>query len=126
MNIPSDRNYSSEHEWVLMDPDGTALIGISDFAQDQLGDVVYVELPPVGTELVQFSAMGEVESVKSVSELFAPISGEVVETNSALNDKPELVNQDPYGAGWMIRIRVNAASEVAALMNSEQYQAHTE
>ena len=122
MAHPSDRKYSKEHEWVLVDGD-VATIGISDFAQDQLGEVVYVDLPAEGDTLAAGDSFGEIESVKSVSELFAPVSGEIVEVNSSLGDTPETVNADPHGAGWMIKVKVDDASELDALMSAEDYDA---
>ncbi len=120
MAHPSDRMYSKEHEWVVVDGD-VATIGISDFAQDQLGEVVYVDMPSEGDALKSGDSFGEIESVKSVSELFAPISGEIVEVNSALGDTPETVNSDPHGEGWMIKIRVEDESELDALLSAEDY-----
>jgi len=122
MAHPSDRKYSKEHEWVVVDGD-VATIGISDFAQDQLGEVVYVDLPSVGDALATGDAFGEIESVKSVSELFAPVAGEVVEVNDALGDSPETVNSDPHGDGWMVKIKVDDASELDALLSAEEYDA---
>jgi glycine cleavage system H protein len=121
MPIPADRKYSKEHEWVLMESDGSARIGITDFAQAELGDVVYVQLPGVGDTVTQFSQMGEVESVKAVSELFCPISGEVTEVNDAVVKKPEVVNTDPYAEGWLIKIKVSNASELDSLLDAEAY-----
>jgi glycine cleavage system H protein len=120
MAHPSDRVYSKEHEWVIVDGD-VATIGISHFAQDQLGEVVYVDLPAEGDALTAGDSFGEIESVKSVSELFAPISGEIVEVNSALGDSPETVNSDPHGAGWMIKLRVEDAGELDSLLSAEDY-----
>ncbi len=122
MAHPSDRVYSKEHEWVIVDGD-VATIGISHFAQDQLGEVVYVDLPGEGDALSAGDSFGEIESVKSVSELFAPVSGEIVEVNSALGDSPETVNSDPHGAGWMIKVRVDDAGELDALLSAEDYDA---
>ena len=122
MAHPSDRVYSKEHEWVMVDGD-VATIGISDFAQDQLGEVVYVDLPGEGDALAAGDSFGEIESVKSVSELFAPVSGEIIEVNSALGDSPETVNSDPHGAGWMIKIRVQDDSELSSLLSAEEYDA---
>ena len=118
---PFDRKYSREHKWVLVEPDGLARIGITQFAQAELGDVVYVELPKVGDKLEQFAQMGEVESVKAVSELFCPISGEVAEINDAIMKSPELVNTDPYAEGWLIKVKVSDPSELDNLMGSEAY-----
>jgi len=122
MAHPSDRVYSKEHEWVVVDGD-VATIGISSFAQDQLGEVVYVDLPSVGDELTVGDSFGEIESVKSVSELFAPVSGEITEVNSALDDSPETVNADPHEAGWMVKVALSAAGELDALMSAEDYDA---
>lgn len=122
MSHPSDRMYSKDHEWVMVDGD-VAVIGISHFAQDQLGEVVYVDLPGVGDVLSVGDSFGEIESVKSVSELFAPVSGEVVEINGALGDSPETVNSDPHGDGWMVKVRLASASELDALMGAEEYDA---
>jgi glycine cleavage system H protein len=121
MAHPSDRKYSNEHEWVLVDGD-VATIGITDFAQDQLGEVVYVDLPDEGESVSAGDTFGEIESVKSVSELFAPVTGEIVEVNSALSDAPETVNADAHGAGWMIKVRLEDSSEVDALMGSDEYE----
>jgi len=122
MAHPNDRVYSKEHEWVVADGD-IATIGISSFAQDQLGEVVYVDLPSEGDSLSAGDSFGEIESVKSVSELFAPVSGEVVEVNSALSDSPETVNSDPHGDGWMIKLRMEDAGELSALLSAEDYDA---
>lgn len=120
MAHPSDRSYSKDHEWVLIDGD-TAVIGITHFAQDQLGEVVYVDLPSAGDTVAAGDTFGEIESVKSVSELFAPISGDVVEVNDALGDTPETVNADPHGDGWMIKVSIADAAELDALMSAEEY-----
>lgn len=120
--IPADRRYSKEHEWVKLDGD-TASVGITDYAQEQLGDIVYVDLPPPGAELAQFGKMGEIESVKAVSDLFSPVSGEVVRSNVAVVEKPELVNADPHGAGWLIELRLNDEQELAKLLSAEEYDA---
>jgi len=122
MAHPSDRVYSKEHEWVVVDGD-VATIGISSFAQDQLGEVVYVDLPSVGDELTAGDSFGEIESVKSVSELFAPVSGEITEVNNALDDSPETVNADPHAAGWMVKVALSDAGELDALMSAEDYDA---
>ena len=121
-NYPKDLRYDKEHEWVRVDGD-TAVIGISFFAQDQLGEVVYVDLPSEGDDVVAGETFGEIESVKSVSELYAPLSGEIVRVNDALGDSPETVNEDPYGEGWMIAIRMDDASQVDDLMSPEEYEA---
>jgi len=122
MAYPSDRKYSKEHEWVKLDGD-TARVGITDYAQDQLGDVVYVDLPEAGATIAQFEKMGEIESVKAVSDLYAPISGEVVAINDGVVEKPEVVNSDPHGAGWLLDVRVSNASEADKLMSADEYDA---
>lgn len=118
--VPGDLRYTKEHEWVRVDGD-EATIGITKFAADQLGDVVFVELPGPGRALAQFATFGVVESVKAVSDLFAPLTGEVLATNEALQGAPELVNSDPYGEGWMIRVRVGDASQLDALLDAAAY-----
>jgi glycine cleavage system H protein len=125
MGHPSDRKYSNEHEWVAVEGD-VATIGISNFAQDQLGEVVYIDLPSVGDSLSAGDTFGEIESVKSVSELFAPVSGEIVEVNEGLADTPETVNADPHGEGWMVKVKLDDASEVDGLMSAEEYDAFIE
>ena len=120
--IPADLRYTKEHEWVRVDGD-VATIGITQHAADQLGDIVFVELPDVGRALEQFATFGVVESVKAVSDLFAPVGGEVVEANGALTSAPEVVNSDPYGAGWMLRIRLADAAQVDALLDAAAYEA---
>ena len=125
MVIPPDLRYTKEHEWVRMD-DGIGTVGITDYAQDQLGDVVYVDLPAPGKQISQLAVFGEIESVKAVSELYAPVSGEVVESNGALADKPELINEAPYGEGWLMKLRLADESEVEKLLTSEQYSDYIE
>jgi len=120
---PSDLRYSKEHEWVRTGSDGTAVVGITYYAQQQLGDVVYIDLPPVGTAVEQFKKMGEIESVKAVSDLFAPVSGEVLEVNEGLLNTPEAVNKDPYGKGWMVRLRPKDMGELKNLLDAQAYQA---
>ncbi len=120
--IPADLRYTKEHEWVRVEGD-VATIGITQHAADQLGDIVFVELPGAGRALEQFAAFGVVESVKAVSDLFAPLGGEVVEANGALAAAPEVVNSDPYGAGWMLRIRLADAAQVDALLDAAAYEA---
>ena len=120
-NVPADLRYTREHEWAKQD--GARIrVGITAFAQEQLGDVVFVELPKVGARLTAKQAFGVVESVKAVSDLFAPVSGEVVEVNAELPRKPEVVNSDPYGAGWMLVIRMSDPKEAAALMSAADYE----
>ncbi|BCR04131.1 glycine cleavage system H protein [Desulfuromonas versatilis] len=125
MEFPEDLKYTEEHEWVLLE-DGIVTVGITDFAQDSLGDVVFVELPEVGTMVEEGKAFGVVESVKAVSDVYAPVSGEVVEVNEDLPDTPELINTSPYEDGWMIKIRLTEPGQVDDLMDAEQYQAFVE
>ena len=122
---PEDLKYSEEHEWLRMEG-GTAVIGITHFAQDSLGDVVFVELPEVGSDVGQFEKMGEIESVKAVSDLYCPVGGKVVEVNESLNDSPELVNDSPYEEGWMIKVEVSDGSEIDRLMSASEYGALVE
>lgn len=120
--VPTDLRYTKDHEWVRVAGD-EATIGITDYAADQLGDIVFVELPDSGRTLEQFKAFGVVESVKAVSDLFAPVSGEVLEANAALGASPELVNSDPYDAGWMLRIRLAEPGQVEELLDAKAYDA---
>ena len=122
-NVPEGLRYTKDHEWAKIEGK-RARIGITDFAQDQLTDVVYVELPPIGKTVKQGEPIGTVESVKAVSEIFAPISGTVVEVNKALVDKPELVNKDPYGEGWMVVVEATAPAQANALMDAAAYRRH--
>jgi len=119
--VAQDQRYTKEHEWVRVEGD-LAIVGITDYAAHQLGDIVFVELPEIGRVLTQFAAVGVVESVKAVSDLFAPISGEVVETNAELAARPELVNGDPFGQGWMLRIRIADKSQVDGLLDQAAYE----
>ena len=124
---PTDRRYSKEHEWARVESPGLVVVGITHYAQDQLGDVVYVELPSPGAEVNQFQKLGEIESVKAVSDLFAPIGGKIVETNGELEGQPELVNDDPTGDGWMIKLRAeNVDDEMTKLLSAEEYEAFLE
>ena len=125
MTNPEGLKYTREHEWVKVEGD-RGRIGITHYAQDQLGDVVFVELPKKGRQLRQMESFGVVESVKAVSDLYCPVSGEVVEVNSALEQKPELVNQDPYGQGWMIIVKIRSQKELGGLMTAQQYTAFLE
>jgi glycine cleavage system H protein len=118
LNVPRDLQYTKSHEWVRRE-EGTATVGITDHAQDELGDVVFVELPEQGTSFSAGDSFGTVESVKAVSDLYAPVGGEVVEVNETLNDSPELINEQPYGGGWMIRLRI---SEDGDLLSAEEYE----
>lgn len=122
MSYPTDRKYSADHEWVVVEGD-EAIVGISDFAANALGDVVYVDLPSLGDSLAAGDSFGEVESVKSVSDLFIPVDGEVIAVNDELEGAPDLVNSDPYGAGWMVRLRLADPTQVDALMDAEAYEA---
>jgi len=124
MNIPTDLRYSTDHEWVRVDG-GVATIGITEYAQEALGDVVFVEMPSAGTNVGLGESFSEVESTKSVSDVYAPISGAVIETNELLATQPELLNSDPYGAGWICRISIADPSELDQLMNADAYQALT-
>jgi glycine cleavage system H protein len=119
---PEDLKYTAEHEWLKAGEEGPVRVGITDFAQDQLGDIVYVQLPDVGSAVRAGDACGELESTKSVSDLFAPVNGTVTAVNEALADQPDLVNSDPYGEGWLLDIEVEDAAEVAALMDADAYQ----
>ena len=120
MPTPTDRRYTKEHEWVRVD-DGIGTVGVTDYAQDQLGDIVYLDLPAPGTPVKQFEKLGEIESVKAVSDLYSPVSGEVVDVNEAVADHPELVNQSPYEDGWLVRVRLADPAELEALLTAERY-----
>ncbi|NGP76453.1 glycine cleavage system protein GcvH [Balneolaceae bacterium YR4-1] len=122
MSIPKELKYTKEHEWIRDNGDGTATVGITDFAQGELGDIVFVELEEVGFEFDKDESFGTVEAVKTVSELFAPVSGELTEINDKLEDEPELVNDDPYGDGWMIKLKISDTSEMEELMSPEEYE----
>lgn len=123
---PADRKYSREHEWIKLEDGSRGLMGITHYAQDQLGDVVYLDLPAVGTRLAQLAKLGEVESVKAVSDIFSPVSGEVVEINQDLTDHPELVNEDPYDRGWILGIQIEDVSELDNLLTADEYEAYLE
>lgn len=120
MSVPNDRRYSAEHEWIVISGDD-ATIGITEFAATALGDVVYTDLPQVGHKVVAGEVCGEIESIKSVSDLYSPVTGRVVEVNSELTNKPELVNGEPYGAGWLFKVRI---TELGELMDAEAYSDH--
>jgi glycine cleavage system H protein len=122
MPYPADRKYTKDHEWIRVEGD-TGEIGITDYAQQQLGDVVYVELPELGRKIAAGESFGSIESVKAVSELFAPMSGEVVEVNDSLKNRPEVVNSDPHGT-WMIKVRLASPTDSGALLDASQYQQH--
>jgi glycine cleavage system H protein len=123
-NLPDDLRYTEEHEWVRTTEEGIVEIGITDYAQGELGDVVFLELPKVGESFEKMQVFGTIEAVKAVSELFSPVSGEVVEVNEALDADPAAVNSDPYGEGWMIRMRLSEATEVDGLMDAAAYGSH--
>jgi glycine cleavage system H protein len=118
---PKEYKYTQEHEWICPEPENKGKVGITDYAQSQLGDVVFVDLPPPGSQVEQLKKMGEIESVKAVSDLFAPVSGRVLEINQAVINEPALVNQDPYGDGWLVRLELSNPSELDALMDSDKY-----
>lgn len=124
MSVPPNLLYTKDHEWARRDPDGTVTVGVTHFAQEQLGGVVFVELPEEDDDMTTGEPFGQVESTKSVSELFAPIDGTVVEANELLDTQPELVNSDPYGRGWMVRIQPSDPGELDALMAADAYSAH--
>ncbi len=125
MNYPTNIKYTSEHEWIRIEGD-EAYVGITDYAQDQLGDIVFIDIPSVGETLEQGEVFGTIEVVKTVSDLFLPVAGEVLEQNEALTDNPELVNQDPYGEGWLIKIKPNDVADVEGLLDAAAYQAGLE
>jgi len=121
MNFPENLKYTRDHEWIRVEGD-TGWIGITDYAQGELGDVVYVELPSAGAKLQQGKSFGTIEAVKAVSDLYAPIGGEVVESNNEVQSTPDLVNKDPYGRGWMVKLRISNPAELAALLDVESYK----
>ena len=126
MNYPDDRKYTKEHEWALDEGGGRIRVGITDFAQDALGDVVYVDVPEVGTEVTSGQPFGEVESTKSVSDVYSPVTGRVVERNAGLEERPELVNEDPYGDGWIVAIETSDPSQLDSLLDADAYRSFTE
>ncbi|MGO4455577.1 glycine cleavage system protein GcvH [Arthrobacter sp. RAF14] len=121
-NIPAELSYTAEHEWVAStEQDGVVRVGITDFAQDALGDVVYAQVPEAGTSVTANDVVGEVESTKSVSDIYAPVTGEIVARNEALDSDPALINSDPYGAGWLFEVRLAGADELSGLLSAEAY-----
>lgn len=126
MSIPSDLKYTKDHEWIRPQPNGEATIGITDYAQNSLGDITFVEVPEVGDSLAAGSVFGVVESVKAASDLFMPVSGEVIAVNERLADAPEKANRDPYGEGWIVKVRLSAPEEVEALLDAGAYAALVE
>ena len=123
---PENLKYSEEHEWVRVESDGQVVVGITDFAAESLGDVVFVELPDVGEQLTQFEKMGEIESVKAVSDLYSPVSGTITERNDSVIDSPELVNDSPFESGWMLRVELTDTGELDKLMSHADYQSMLE
>lgn len=121
MNIPAELKYTKDHEWVRIEGD-VAIVGITDFAQGELGDIVYVEVDTLDETLDKEAIFGTVEAVKTVSDLFSPLSGEIIEFNTALEDEPEMVNKDPYGAGWMVKIKFSDSSEIESLLSDAEYK----
>jgi glycine cleavage system H protein len=124
MNFPAELRYTKEHEWVKLEGD-IVTVGITDFAQSELGDIVYVEIETVGQTLAQDEIFGSVEAVKTVSDLFLPVAGEILEVNAVLAEQPELVNSDPFGEGWMVKVKVANIADVESLMDADTYKAHT-
>ncbi len=118
---PKEYRYTQEHEWIYPEPGNKGKVGITDYAQSQLGDIVFLDLPAPGTQVEQLGKLGEIEAVKAVTDHFSPVSGKVLESNQSVIDKPELVNKDPYGAGWLVRLELSKPSELDGLMNSEKY-----
>ena len=118
---PKEYRYTREHEWICAETQGQARIGITDYAQSQLGDIVFLDLPTPSTQVTQFDKMGEIETVKAVSDLFSPASGKVLEVNQAVIDNPSLINEAPYGAGWLVKLELSQPSELQALMSSDEY-----
>jgi glycine cleavage system H protein len=123
--VPQDLRYTKEHEWIRVEGD-LATVGITDYAAKQLGDIVFVELPEIGRKVAQFAPVGVIESVKAVSDLFAPVGGEVVETNAELGTRPELLNSEPFGAGWMVRIRLSDSGQLGKLLGPAAYEELTQ
>ncbi|MBK9932820.1 MAG: glycine cleavage system protein GcvH [Cytophagaceae bacterium] len=122
MNFPADCRYTEDHEWIKLESDGTALVGVTDFAQSELGDIVFIEIETEGEDLESGDIFGTVEAVKTVSDLFLPVKGKILEVNPALADEPELVNNDPYGGGWMIKLEVANPADLVALLDVDQYK----
>ena len=121
MNVPEDLMYTKEHEWVRVD-DGTATIGITDYAQGELGDIVFVELPDIGTEVKQMEAFGTIEAVKTVADLYSPVTGEITAVNDQIEDSPEVINKDPYGDGWIVKVKLADDDELNGLLSSGDYE----
>jgi len=122
IHIPDDLYYTREHEWLYIEGDDVAVVGVTDYAQDQLEDIVYLELPEIGTKVTMNEPFGSIEAVKAVEDIFAPVSGEIVDVNTKLEDKPELCNQDPYEEGWIVKIKMSDKSEIESLLSAESYR----
>lgn len=122
MQFPENLKYTKEHEWIRVEDNQIGVVGITDYAQSELGDIVYVELPQIGKVVKQLEPFGTIEAVKAVSDLFSPVSGEVIEVNEKLKDSPDLVNKDPYGEGWIIKIKINDLKELDNLLSAEDYR----
>jgi glycine cleavage system H protein len=122
MQFPENLKYTKEHEWVRVENDSIGVVGITDYAQSELGDIVYVELPQIGKQVKQLEPFGTIEAVKAVSDLFSPLSGEVIEVNEKLKDSTDLINKDPYGEGWIIKIKISDLSELNNLLSAEDYK----
>lgn len=123
MNFPAELRYTADHEWIKIESGNIAVVGITDFAQSELGDIVFIDINTVGQTLTEGEIFGSVEAVKTVSDLFLPVAGKILEVNATLNNSPELVNSDPYGAGWMIKLELENPADLDALMDAEAYQA---
>jgi glycine cleavage system H protein len=122
MNVPGDLKYTKDHEWIRIDGD-TAYVGVTDFAQSELGDIVFIEIETYGETLIKEEVFGTIEAVKTVSDMFMPVSGEILEVNPALEESPDVVNKDPYGKGWMVKIKLSNPSEVNELLSADNYMA---
>ncbi|MEN3038444.1 MAG: glycine cleavage system protein GcvH [Candidatus Kryptonium sp.] len=122
MQFPENLKYTKEHEWIKIEDDSIGVVGITDYAQSELGDIVYVDLPTIGKTVKQLESFGTIEAVKAVSDLFSPVSGEIIEVNEKLKDSPDLINKDPYGEGWIIKIRLKDLSELNNLLSAEDYR----
>ena len=126
MEFPKEYKYTKEHEWVFLEEENIILVGITDYAQEELGDIVYIELPEEGAPVKKGEAFGVVESVKAVSDIYSPVSGKVIELNTELAQKPEIINEDPYGEGWMIRVEISDKKEFKELLNAQDYSKYVE
>lgn len=122
MQFPENLKYTKEHEWIRIEDDSIGVVGITDYAQSELGDIVYVDLPAIGKTVKQLESFGTIEAVKAVSDLFSPVSGEIIEVNEKLKDSPDLINKDPYGEGWIIKIKIKDLGELDNLLSAEDYR----